>query len=112
VFIGTLAMLHVIQLSRGKAVATAWLGAIRPEVWVSGLLGRQHGHGALWQMCLAQEGHYFSACGVKPCGRGQPRARSAPVVFRENAIKPLLAAAGRLTLELAAVPCHHPPTQR
>ena len=33
VFIGTLAVLHVIQPSRGKAVVTALFGAIQPEVW-------------------------------------------------------------------------------
>jgi transposase len=35
VFIGTLAVLHVIKPSRGKAVVTALFGAIQPEVWVS-----------------------------------------------------------------------------
>ena len=46
-------MLHVIQPSRGKAVVTALFGAIRPEVWVSDMLGSQRGHGVLWQVCLA-----------------------------------------------------------
>ena len=53
VFIGTLAVLHVIKPSRGKAVVTALFGAIRPEVWVSDMLGSQRGHGVLWQVCLA-----------------------------------------------------------
>lgn len=53
VFIGTLAVLHVIQPSRGKAVVTALFGAIRPEVWVSDMLGSQRGHSVLWQVCLA-----------------------------------------------------------
>src|ERR1035438_9111218 len=47
VFVGTLAVLHVIQPSRGKAVVTALFGAIRPEVWVSDMLGSQRGHGVL-----------------------------------------------------------------
>ena len=55
VFVTTLAVLHVIQPSRGKAVVTALFGAIRPEVWVSDMLGSQRGHGVLWQVCLA---HY------------------------------------------------------
>ena len=53
VFIGTLAVLHVIQPSRGKAVVTALFGEIRPQVWVSDMLGSQRGHGVLWQVCLA-----------------------------------------------------------
>ena len=57
VFIGTLAVLHVIQPSRGKAVVTALFGAIRPEVWVSDMLGSQRGHGWLcrcaWRICCA-----------------------------------------------------------
>lgn len=53
VFIGTLAVLHVIQPSRGKAVVQAVFGAIRPSVWVSDMLGSQRGHGVVWQVCLA-----------------------------------------------------------
>jgi len=53
VFVTTLAVLHVIRPSRGKAVATALFGEIRPEVWVSDMLGSQRGHGVLWQVCLA-----------------------------------------------------------
>jgi transposase len=53
VFIGTLAVLHVIKPSRGKAVVAALFGAIQPEVWVSDMLGSQRGHGVLWQVCLA-----------------------------------------------------------
>ena len=44
VFIGTLAVLHVIKPSRGKAVVTDLFGEIRPEVWVSDMLGSQRGH--------------------------------------------------------------------
>jgi transposase len=53
VFIGTRAVLHTIAPSRGKAVVTGLFGAIRPEVWVSDMLGSQKGHGVAWQVCLA-----------------------------------------------------------
>jgi transposase len=53
VFVTALAVLHVIRPSRGKAVVTALFGEIRPEVWVSDMLGSQRGHGVLWQVCLA-----------------------------------------------------------
>ena len=44
VFIGTLAVLHVIRPSRGKAVVQALFGEVRPMVWVSDMLeiGRAH----------------------------------------------------------------------
>ena len=45
VFVTTIAVLHVIKPSRGKAVVTALFGEIRPEVWVSDMLGSQRGHG-------------------------------------------------------------------
>lgn len=66
VFIGTLAVLHVVQPSRGKAVVTALFGEIRPEVWVSDMLGSQRGHGVLWQVCLAhllRDAKYAIECG-------------------------------------------------
>jgi len=53
VFVSTIAILHVIKPSRGKAVVTALFGEIRPDVWVSDMLGSQRGHAALWQVCLA-----------------------------------------------------------
>jgi transposase len=53
VFVTALAVLHVIRPSRGKAVVTALFGEIRPEVWVSDMLGSQRGHGVQWQVCLA-----------------------------------------------------------
>jgi len=53
VFIGTLAVLHVIQPSRGKKVVRAIFGDIRPEVWVSDMLGSQKRHAKAWQVCLA-----------------------------------------------------------
>ena len=52
-FVTAIAVLHVIKPSRGKAVVTALFGEIRPEVWVSDMLGSQRGHGVLWQVCLA-----------------------------------------------------------
>jgi transposase len=66
VFIGTAAVLHVIKPSRGKAVVTALFGTIRPEVWVSDMLGSQRGHGVLWQVCLAhlmRDAKYAIECG-------------------------------------------------
>ena len=53
VFVATIAVLHVIKPSRGKAVVTALFGETRPEVWVSDMLGSQRGHGVEWQVCLA-----------------------------------------------------------
>jgi hypothetical protein len=53
VFVGTLAVLHVIRPSRGEAVVRAVFGEIRPMVWVSDMLGSQRGHAVEWQMCLA-----------------------------------------------------------
>ncbi len=66
VFVGTLAVLHVIQSSRGKAVVTALFGDTRPAVWVSDMLGSQRGHGVLWQVCLAhllRDAAYAIECG-------------------------------------------------
>jgi len=66
VFIGTLAVLHVIQPSRGKVVVTALFGDTRPAVWVSDMLGSQRGHGVLWQVCLAhllRDARYAVECG-------------------------------------------------
>ncbi len=43
VFVGTLAVLHVIRPSRGKTVVQDLFGSVRPEVWVSDMLGvRRH----------------------------------------------------------------------
>jgi transposase len=66
VFVGTLAVLHIIQSSRGKAVVTALFGETRPAVWVSDMLGSQRGHGVLWQVCLAhllRDAAYAIECG-------------------------------------------------
>jgi transposase len=66
VFVGTLAVLHLIRPSRGKAVVQALFGAHRPGVWVSDMLGSQRGHGAEWQVCLAhllRDARYAVECG-------------------------------------------------
>jgi len=66
VFVGTLAVLHVIRPSRGKAVVTDLFGAIQPMVWVSDMLGSQRGHAVEWQVCLAhllRDARYAAECG-------------------------------------------------
>ncbi len=66
VFVGTLAVLHLIRPSRGKAVVRSLFGAIQPEVWVSDMLGSQRGHGQDWQVCLAhllRDARYAVECG-------------------------------------------------
>jgi transposase len=66
VFVTTLAVLHVIRPSRGKAVVQALFGEIRPAVWVSDMLGSQRGHGVQWQVCLAhllRDAQYAIECG-------------------------------------------------
>ena len=66
VFVGTLAVLHIIRPSRGRAVPQSLFGAIRPAVWVSDMLGSQRGHGADWQVCLAhllRDARYAIDCG-------------------------------------------------
>jgi transposase len=66
VFVTTVAVLHVINPSRGKVVVTALFGAIQPEVWVSDMLGSQRGHGVMWQVCLAhllRDAKYAIECG-------------------------------------------------
>ena len=66
VFIGTLAVLHVIRPSRGKAVVADLFGAVQPLVWVSDMLGSQRGHAVQWQVCLAhllRDARYAVECG-------------------------------------------------
>jgi transposase len=66
VFVGTLAVLHIIRPSRGKAVVQEMFGAIQPIVWVSDMLGSQRGHALLWQVCLAhllRDAQYAIECG-------------------------------------------------
>ena len=55
VFLGTNAVLHVIDPSRGKKVPKGVFGDRRPAVWVSDLLGAQQGHAEDWQVCLAHQ---------------------------------------------------------
>jgi len=54
VFVSTLAVLHIIRPSRGKAVVQALFGAVQPMVWVSDMLGSQRGHGVQWQVGLSE----------------------------------------------------------
>jgi len=66
VFVGTLAVLHIIRPSRGKAVVRELFGIIQPMVWVSDMLGSQRGHGVEWQVCLAhllRDARYAIECG-------------------------------------------------
>jgi transposase len=66
VFVGTLAVLHIIRPSRGKAVVAELFGAIQPMVWVSDMLGSQRGHAVQWQVCLAhllRDARYAVECG-------------------------------------------------
>ena len=62
VFVGTLAVLHVIRPSRGKTVVQALFGTIQPMVWVSDMLGSQRGHECGWQVCLA---HLLLRCALR-----------------------------------------------
>jgi transposase len=66
VFVGTLAVLHIIRPSRGKVVVQELFGAIQPMVWVFDMLGSQRGHGMDWQVCLAhllRDARYAVECG-------------------------------------------------
>ncbi len=66
VFIGTLAVLHIIRPSRGKVVVADLFGAIQPLVWVSDMLASQRGHAVQWQVCLAhllRDARYAVECG-------------------------------------------------
>jgi transposase len=66
VFVGTLAVLHIIRPSRRKAVVQELFGAVQPMVWVSDMLGSQRGHAAQWQVCLAhllRDARYAVECG-------------------------------------------------
>jgi transposase len=48
-------VLHVIRLSRGRAVVTELLAGHRPQIWGSDLYGAQRGHADAWQVCLAHQ---------------------------------------------------------
>lgn len=49
------ACVHLIEASRGKDVPARFLGAARPDFWVSDRLGSQRGWGKEWQVCLAHQ---------------------------------------------------------
>ena len=92
VFVTTIAVPHVIKPSRGKAVVTALFGEIRPEVWVSDMLGSQRGHAVAWQVCLAhlpRDAKYAMECG--------DTAFSAP--FRRLLLRAIAIARRRDTLK-------------
>ena len=55
VFLGDRAALHRVAPSRGAVVPKSLLGAVRPRVWVSDMLGAQRGHADAWQVCLAHQ---------------------------------------------------------
>ena len=66
VFVSTLAVLHVIQPHRGKAVVRALFADIRPEVWVSDMLGDT----AQGSACVSRwNGRGGSQRGLACCGR-------------------------------------------
>ena len=96
VFVGTLAVLHVIQPSRGKAVVAALFDEIQPLVWVSDMLGSQRGHGIHWQVCLA---HLLrDATDATECG---DTAFSAP--FRRLLLRAMAIGRRRETLKDATL---------
>ncbi len=49
------ACVHLLRPSRGKDVPQEFLGAVRPDFWVSDRLGSQQGWGKEWQVCLAHQ---------------------------------------------------------
>ena len=53
VFATSTAVYHVITPTRGKCVPVDFLGAAKPDVWVSDRLAAQHTHAMLHQYCLA-----------------------------------------------------------
>ena len=98
-FVTTLAVLHVIRPSRGKAVVQALFGEIRPAVWVSDMLGSQRGHGVAWQVCLAhllRDAQFAIECG--------DTAFSAP--FRRLLLRAI--AVGRRREALKDATLHYP----
>ena len=67
VFIGSLAELHVIRPSRGKAVVQALFGEDQADgLGLQHALGSQRGHAVEWQVCLAhllRDATYAIECG-------------------------------------------------
>ncbi len=84
VFVGTLAVLHVIRPSRGKDVVHGVFGDVRPLVWVSDMLRAQRGHADLWQVCLA---HVVRDVGYAiECGDTEFSAQLLQLLLRAIAI--------------------------
>jgi len=119
VFVGTLAVLHVIRPSRGKAVVAEVFGAIRPMVWVSDMLGSQRGHAAQWQVCLAhllRDARYAVECGDTAFSAAFRRLllRAIAIGRRRDALKDATLTLYRADLDhrldriMAAVPIGEP----
>jgi transposase len=89
VFVTSVAVLHIIRRSRGKAVPGDLFGDIRPPVWVSDMLGSQRGHGQAWQVCLAhllRDAQYVVDCGDTDFGTAFKRLlRRAIAIGRRRA---------------------------
>ena len=105
VFIGTLAVLHVIRPSRGKAVVESLFGVRRPLVWVSDMLGSQRGHAVQWQVCLAhllRDARYGVECG--------DTAFSAP--FKRLLLRAIAIGRRRQTLKDTTLAQYHADLQR
>lgn len=119
VFVGTLAVLHVIRPSRGKAVVQALFGAVQPTVWVSDMLGSQRGHGVQWQVCLAhllRDARYAVECGDSAFSAAFKRLllRAIAIGRRRDALKDATLAQYHADLDrrldriMAAVPIGEP----
>jgi hypothetical protein len=115
VFIGTLAVLHVIRPGRGKAVVQALFGEIRPMVWVSDMPGSQRGHAVEWQVCLAHllcDATYAIECGDTAFSAAFKRLllRAIAIGRRRDALKDITLTQYRADLDrrlsriMAAVP--------
>ena len=118
-FIGTLAVLHVIRPSRGKAVVQALFGEIRPMVWVSDMPGSQRGHAVEWQVCLAHllcDATYAIECGDTAFSAAFKRLllRAIAIGRRRDALKDITLTQYladldlRLSRIMAAVPIGEP----
>ena len=119
VFVGTLAVLHVIRPSRGKAVVQALFGAVQPTVWVSDMLGSQRGHAMQWQVCLAhllRDARYAVECGDTAFSAAFKRLllRAIAIGRRRDALKDATLAQYHADLDrrldriMAAVPIGEP----
>ena len=119
VFVGTLAVLHVIRPSRGKAVVAEVFGATQPMVWVSDMLGSQRGRAVQWQVCLAhllRDARYGVECGDTAFSAAFYRLllRAIAIGRRRDALKDTTLAQYRADLDrrldriMAAVPIGEP----